>query len=360
LFDPSKADGNKAGTTGSHVQRSGPHPEIVGGNMWSNRDIYGRLAQQQLPGGHVNGCAASAQENGHDVVYVTASEPTSAQPGLYRYELAFLEHPELDRMDKVGSHQAAASGQTACSYDPEKRLFVRTGDKTAPFLFWDLNTAGASNGDRRVEIDPSIAAFVDWLAQNALSISTCGMDFDPVRKQHVIWCGKGTLWALQSPSANVAHGWSIEALQPAGSVSRRLKRQRESSASEVHARLDVYSAWSRSPQRHSHTAQGWRAPADGSAGVGPDVDRKRAIVASGDPQAAEATAVAHRRPLQQGVNGYQGTATSPGFVSSATNYGSDPSSACTTVHSRPWCAMIPARKADRCRTARAFNPPSCI
>ena len=51
LFDPSKADGSKVGgTTGSHVTRVAPHPEIVGGNMWENRDWPKNLAGQQMPG----------------------------------------------------------------------------------------------------------------------------------------------------------------------------------------------------------------------------------------------------------------------------------------------------------------------
>jgi hypothetical protein len=62
FFDPARADPNKVGgSTGSHVQRVAPHPEIVGGQMWANRDVYVNIPNNpSLPGNFVNGCAAYA------------------------------------------------------------------------------------------------------------------------------------------------------------------------------------------------------------------------------------------------------------------------------------------------------------
>jgi len=64
LFDPAKADAGKVGgTTGSHVKRVAPHPEIVGGRMWENRDIRLHLPGQPIPATHESGCTAYAEEN---------------------------------------------------------------------------------------------------------------------------------------------------------------------------------------------------------------------------------------------------------------------------------------------------------
>jgi hypothetical protein len=69
LFDPNRADGNKVGgTTGSHVMRVAPHPEIVGGQMWENRDIPLHLAGQPMPGLYGSGCSVPVVEAGRDVV----------------------------------------------------------------------------------------------------------------------------------------------------------------------------------------------------------------------------------------------------------------------------------------------------
>ena len=74
FFDPSRADPNKVGgTTGSHVQRVAPHPEIIGGQMWANRDIYVNVPAMRRPVVYVNGCAAYADENGKDVAYLGAT-----------------------------------------------------------------------------------------------------------------------------------------------------------------------------------------------------------------------------------------------------------------------------------------------
>ena len=105
FFDPSRADPNKVGgTTGSHVQRVSPHPEVVGGNMWANRDIYINLpGSPPLPGTHVNGCTAYAQENSRDVVYIAARSPGGGTGlELYKYTVTNLASPAQDTITKAG------------------------------------------------------------------------------------------------------------------------------------------------------------------------------------------------------------------------------------------------------------------
>ena len=99
LFDPNRADGNKVGgTTGSHVQRVAPHPEIVGGQMWQNRDIHRWLAGQPLPGTHIHGCTGNATEGGLDVVYVASAPRYSTSLSLYRYQLNDVANPAADQI----------------------------------------------------------------------------------------------------------------------------------------------------------------------------------------------------------------------------------------------------------------------
>ena len=76
LFDPSRTGAQRVGgTTGSHVQRVAPYPEITGGQMWENRDVYGNLpANTVLPKSYINGATGYADENGKDVVYVSARD----------------------------------------------------------------------------------------------------------------------------------------------------------------------------------------------------------------------------------------------------------------------------------------------
>jgi hypothetical protein len=213
LFDPAKANANRVGgSTGSHVKRSGSTSGIVGGNMWQNRDIYKHLAGQPLPGSHINGCTAYAQENGRDVAYVVARVGSTTQTNLYRYELVDVNNPSLDRVNVVGVYGNGTASQTSCSYDARKKLLVRTGSNGVPFQFWDLNTPGSSNKDQSVEVTGSLAVFRDWLTSRKVDIRYCALDFDPIRAHHVLWCGKGQLWALEGPSANVPYGWSIRQL----------------------------------------------------------------------------------------------------------------------------------------------------
>ena len=145
LFDPSRANGNKVGgSTGSHVQRVAPHPEIVGGYMWENRDIAKHLAGDPMPTQYVSGCAQPTVENGHDVVYVAGGISLE----LYRYQLTDLADPSQDAISKVGAYWQGTSGITTCALDPTRKLFVRTGTNAQPFQFWDLTSPGASNPEQ--------------------------------------------------------------------------------------------------------------------------------------------------------------------------------------------------------------------
>ena len=211
LFNPNRADGNKVGgTTGSHVQRVAPHPEIVGGQMWENRDIHKHLAGQALPGHHINGCTGSANEGGRDVVYVASAPKSGTALDLFRFQLTDIAMPAADQISKVGTRgPVGVSGKTTCGYDPVRRIFVRTGDNSIPFFFWDLTSPGPGNVDQPVEINASIANLQSWLSGRTLDIHDCALEFDPNRNTFPLWCGAETIWEINPPaSGRSPSGWT--------------------------------------------------------------------------------------------------------------------------------------------------------
>jgi len=219
LFDPNRADGNKVGgTTGSNVKRVDP-TSIAGGQMWENRDIYLHIPTQTLPGTHVNGCTGYAAEGGRDVVYTAASSLFGTTLDLYRYQLTDINNPSLDQSTKVGVFSVGVTGQTTCGYDPVRKLFVRTGNNTTPFQFWDVTTPGPTNPDQNVQIESTIAGLQSWLSAQSLNIQKCALEFDPGRGTFPLWCGGGVIWELHEPPAgNTVSGWTVTQRMPSSAV----------------------------------------------------------------------------------------------------------------------------------------------
>ena len=136
LFDPDRANGNEVGgTTGSHVQRVAPHPEILGGRMWQNRDLTKNRPSDAKPTKYGMGCTAYAEENGADVVYIGATGGGGTNLDLFRYQITDAADPTTDSMSKVGRFWYGTAGQTSCAYDPFRKLFVRTGSNTRALRF---------------------------------------------------------------------------------------------------------------------------------------------------------------------------------------------------------------------------------
>lgn len=204
-FNPNKADPNKVGgSTGSHVQREGAFPEIIGGEMWQNRDIYDYLSVGNgEPSGFISGTTAVTEENGYDVVYVTGTRNSTTQQQLYKYTLRSAEDPSDDSWQRVGSYWESFSGQGAGAYDSNLNLYVRTAGQR--FVYWDLNNPGEGNRNKR---------FVPTATNGSFALTTAyGMDYDPVRDQYLLWRGGGSVWALRSPGKVSTAGWTIT-LQP--------------------------------------------------------------------------------------------------------------------------------------------------
>jgi hypothetical protein len=221
FFDPSRADAWKVGgTTGSHVQRVAPYPEIVGGHMWSNRDLPGtQPVGTRMPTSYVSGCSGYAVEHGRDVVYV-AGRPGGTALQLYRYTVHDVNNPALDTIEQVGRYWEGTSRQTTCAVDPHTNLVLRTGENPEPFFYWNLATAAPANRDvPMVPTDPT-GEFNALLASNTINITLCGMDYDPVRRHYVLWCGGGSVWAVTPPPGPATPtGWTVSRISaPVGAV----------------------------------------------------------------------------------------------------------------------------------------------
>ena len=148
VFDLSKADGAKVGgTTGSHVQAVAPYPEILGGMMWQNRDLYSLLPLSTLPANHTSGTTAYAGTNAADVVLLTARQGFGTAQHLFRYEITDADDPATDRVSRIGRFVTGVTGRGAGAYDPDQNVYVRTtiGATSAIFYYWDLGKAGQNN-----------------------------------------------------------------------------------------------------------------------------------------------------------------------------------------------------------------------
>ncbi|WP_227817208.1 PEP-CTERM sorting domain-containing protein [Nitrogeniibacter aestuarii] len=196
LFDPNKADGTKVGgSDGSNVQRvSGP---AEGGYMWSNRDSD--FAQGRS---FINGTTAVDSTGLYDVVYVTARSGGGTRSDLYRYTVVDPEDASLDSWELVGVDWNGVSTKGTAGYDPERQLYVRTGNLSVQnFIYWDLSPTASSNKNQRA----SFIAPEDFEMNPNL-----GLDFDPVRNQFLIW-GGSDVWALEIPD-DLSQPWVITEL----------------------------------------------------------------------------------------------------------------------------------------------------
>lgn len=216
LFDPTRAHPDKVGgSTGSHVKRVAPYPDIVGGNMWSNRESWLNASATSTPPTEVlsNGCTGYAVENGRDVVYVRSASR------LYRYEINDLGNPAADTWRRVGMYYYGGSGgQGTCAYDPARKLFLSTHLKT-PFIYWTLNNLVPNNLDTLVTPTDPTGEFPSLLASGSISLARCAIDFDPVRSNFKLWCADGRVWTVTPPTPLAAAGWIIrKAPTPVGSV----------------------------------------------------------------------------------------------------------------------------------------------
>jgi hypothetical protein len=195
LFDPNRADGNKVGG----ADGTGVDPLTPGGQMWQNRDIYANQPSSPLPQGFYNGMAVQTVENGKDVVYVVGAIQTNSS--LYRYQINVANDPSKDSWTRVGD-MTTLSGQGAGAYDPNNKIFLRTGFASTPFLYWDINHPGPIKIVALPELIDNTNGALTF--DNLLAT---GMDFDPIRKRFMLWGGGNYVYTLTEPDG--ADSWKL-------------------------------------------------------------------------------------------------------------------------------------------------------
>ncbi len=200
LWDPAKADPNKVGgTTGSHVQATNPHPEITGGNMWQNIDLWdGHVPLSSLPSSFVNGVSDYTLENGVDTVYIGGRYGGGVDQNLYRLRIPSLTDRTQDVWEWVGLGWWGVSNKGAGIYDPVRRAFIRTGS-TNWLSYWDVTTPGVSNKDVVVTLPSAGESFSE----------DYGMDRDPGTGDLVYWGGGGAVWNVRPPTPIGPDGWTV-------------------------------------------------------------------------------------------------------------------------------------------------------
>jgi len=206
FFDPDRADGNKVGgSTGSHVQRVAPYPDILGGDMWSNREAWLNAGAHSAPPSEalVNSCVAVTESGGKDIVYLRT------QYRLYRYTVNDVNNPAADTWTRAGQYINGSGSQTSCSFDAQRKVFIALGKTTTPFVYWNMATEGLKNYEVRFTPDEASGEFSSLLSSGQLDPRYCGIKHDPRRGDHVLWCGDGRTWSLKAPNTLGANGWTI-------------------------------------------------------------------------------------------------------------------------------------------------------
>jgi len=212
LWDPSRAGANMVGgTTGSQV-RPTIFRDVIGARAWQNRNavaVNGIGANR--PGSFVNGTSAYVVEQGVESILVSEAPTTGGD--LFRYRIADIDVPTLDRWELIGPGLKSYSDQGAGAYDPVRRLYLRTAKLGTSFglVMWNVATPGPANYPIKF-VPPNFGG------QFVLS-KLHGMDFDPRRSAFVLWNGDGHIWYLRPPASGpafTASGWTVAPAPVAG------------------------------------------------------------------------------------------------------------------------------------------------
>jgi VCBS repeat-containing protein len=200
FWDPAKADGNAVGgTTGSQVKPE-LFPDVVGGEMWENRD---NLSLSGMTKSFVMGTTAYAQENGKDVLYIGRTD-------LWKYTVHDINDPASDTFEKVGASFVSISSDGAGAISTDLNVYLRT--TKSKFVMWDLDHAGPGNKNVSFVPDDPTGTF------DFARLTDYGMDYDPVRGVFILWKGDAEVWTLTPPDQVSTVGWRLMPLTP-GAVS---------------------------------------------------------------------------------------------------------------------------------------------
>lgn len=209
FWDPAKAAPNKvSGTTGSQVNPTA-FPNVVGGQMWQNRDNFPADIGLGL-----QGVTAYLNKGGRDVVYFSGQHDF-----LWRYTVRDL-NPGNDTWELIGRRPwSGKDGSGSGSVDPAREIFVKTLTANS-FGYWDVGTLASSPENREIEIVPALPS-----GSPAVDFRHFGIQFDPALDAFVLWSGDAEVWLLEPPDdldpdgdgiKSEASGWALRRLTPSG------------------------------------------------------------------------------------------------------------------------------------------------
>ncbi|MEA3642475.1 MAG: PKD domain-containing protein [Lamprobacter sp.] len=191
FWNPARADANKVGgLTGSQVD-PGLFPDVLGGEMWENRDTLNGFEHG------VNSVTGYAEIDGKDTLFFQAGARE-----LLQYTVTDVDDPFSDQITVVGRRWTLDQRQGAGAYSPEHNIFLRSAG--TQFAYWDLNKAGPFNNEvifKPIEVDPGFRDVWPDLY---------GLDYDPLRKRFVLWDGFERVWHLIPPEQLSPEGWTLE------------------------------------------------------------------------------------------------------------------------------------------------------
>lgn len=214
VWDPTLADGSKVGgTTGSGYDTS-----VAGGHMWTNLQTASIGAQ---PAQFVQSATAYRQENGMDVVYLTAERTTSSSSwqDLYRYAVGDLRNGGTATWEKVGVAATTPSSLGAAAIDLGNALFVRTTHVAgaSDLAVWDLDKANAAAPDSNGAVGVQLV-FADGTP--FVMTTAFGIDYDQADGRFYLWNGVAggkvyTTTAEMTAAGAIASQWVITELSSA-------------------------------------------------------------------------------------------------------------------------------------------------
>jgi hypothetical protein len=198
IFDPAKADPNKVGgTENSHVNPS-VFTDVVGGQMWENRDF----TRSDQP---VGAAGAYASIDGEDVVFYSNG---GRNYDLWKWVPSPIDASE-DTWTKIGLRNGTEIGFAQPgpgTFAPARNIFIRKSEKN--LIYWDVDAGGLAN-----IVEPKVIG-----SDSFPSDETWGIDYDNENDVFYLWNGRRKIWKLKPP-VNLSSGdWNATLLTPSGTA----------------------------------------------------------------------------------------------------------------------------------------------
>ncbi len=203
--------GMVGGLPGSNVHRgTSANVNLPGAKAWAMRDYFKDHPDPnnvlQYMTSHISCGTAYTQENGHDVIYMTA------RPGYHLMRIEFVDHDyRNDLISRVGvATNSPPDWDATLALDPVKRVVLSLGYDRAR-LFWGWDISGALQTNFLVPqaglTGPGAAAWVSGF------VLQHGIDFDPINNQFVMWSEGGQVYGMHHGGGALSGNWYVQELR---------------------------------------------------------------------------------------------------------------------------------------------------